>query len=136
MIRKLNSINVYVEDQERALHYYRDVLGFAVNDDRQAGPGFRWVSVSPPDSETKLMLYHVTPDMHDKWNKRGTWSGIVFFTDDLDGDVRELRQRGAIITADPSDREWGAARPSSPIQTETASNSSRLPALWPNAKTV
>jgi catechol 2,3-dioxygenase-like lactoylglutathione lyase family enzyme len=107
MITHINSVNVYVTDQDRALSFYRDGLGFEVNIDQQAGPDFRWISIAPAGAQTQLMLYRTTPNMAGKWPLVGTWTGMVLFCDDLDATYRELSERGVRFTELPRRMPWG-----------------------------
>ena len=47
MITALSHAAIYVLDQEKALHFYRDKLGFEVRDDVKMDNGFRWLTVGP-----------------------------------------------------------------------------------------
>ena len=58
MIQRLSQTTVYVYDQDEALKFYRDKLGFEVSTDSTMDSGFRWVTVGPklqPDFEIALM---------------------------------------------------------------------------------
>ncbi len=107
MITQISSVNVYVTDQDRALVFYRDALGFEVRMDMGTGSGFRWITVAPHGAQTQLMLYRTTPDMADKWPQVGRWTGMVLFTEDLDSDYRELSARGVRFTEPPRRMDWG-----------------------------
>jgi catechol 2,3-dioxygenase-like lactoylglutathione lyase family enzyme len=50
------SVTQPVEDQERALRFYTEVLGFAVVRDAMLGPGVRWLEVAPPGSPVSIAL--------------------------------------------------------------------------------
>jgi catechol 2,3-dioxygenase-like lactoylglutathione lyase family enzyme len=50
------SVTQPVEDQERALRFYRDVLGFEVLRDAMLGHGVRWLEVAPPGSPVSIAL--------------------------------------------------------------------------------
>ena len=47
MIAKLNTVPLYVRDQERSREFYVDKLGFEVRVDAEMGPGRRWLEVGP-----------------------------------------------------------------------------------------
>jgi lactoylglutathione lyase len=53
------SVTQPVEDQERALVFYRDVLGFEVVRDATVGTGARWLEVAPPGSAVSIALVQV-----------------------------------------------------------------------------
>src|SRR5947209_20283777 len=64
MIRSLSHTTVYVLDQEEALKFYRDKLGFEVRTDATMDNGFRWLTVGPktqPDLEIILMGLKESP---------------------------------------------------------------------------
>jgi predicted enzyme related to lactoylglutathione lyase len=45
---KIKLTSVFVDDQEKALHFYTDMLGFTKKNDFSQGP-YRWLTVAPPD---------------------------------------------------------------------------------------
>ena len=51
MIRRICVITVVVEDQEEALQWYVENLGFEKRTDQKMGADFRWVTVAPPDQK-------------------------------------------------------------------------------------
>jgi len=112
MITRLGSVPVFVSDQERALAFFRDKLGFAVAFDYQYGPEFRWLSVVQQQGGTEIVLFHPVPsivgDRVEELNKRiGTWTGIVMLTDDIQQTYEMLRERGVEFTAAPRQQSWG-----------------------------
>jgi lactoylglutathione lyase len=96
-IRKVAKVGVYVRDQERALKFYTDVLGFELVANLPMGPNARWIEVRPPGAETKLALW-TPPGLEDRI---GTFSGIVFEADDIDKTHRNLVQKGVAFTQAP-----------------------------------
>jgi catechol 2,3-dioxygenase-like lactoylglutathione lyase family enzyme len=54
---KIKLTSVYVNDQDKALHFYTEVLGFAKKSDFSQGP-FRWLTVASPEEPngTELQL--------------------------------------------------------------------------------
>lgn len=64
MITRLSHATIYVLDQEEALKFYRDKLGFEVHTDMTMDNGFRWLTVHPkgqPDLEIILMAVTESP---------------------------------------------------------------------------
>jgi catechol 2,3-dioxygenase-like lactoylglutathione lyase family enzyme len=96
-IKKVAKVGVYVKDQERALKFYTDVLGFELVADVPMGPNARWIEVRPPGAETKLALW-TPPGLEDRI---GTFSGIVFEAEDIDKTHRELAGKGVVFTQAP-----------------------------------
>jgi lactoylglutathione lyase len=103
MITNLKTHTVYVEDQNKALAFYRDALGFDVTRNVSMGPMGRWIEVAPKGAETALVLYpkSAMPD----WEKRTP--SIIFACDDTFGTCAELTKQGVKILNDPQKMDWG-----------------------------
>lgn len=100
MIKRLSHATVYVTDQEEALAFYRDKLGFEVRSDVTAGD-FRWLTVSPkgqPDLEIVLLS---APRELRELVEKGTIGPGVLETDDVYADYELLRKRGVEFTSPP-----------------------------------
>ena len=54
---KIKITNVYVDDQNKALHFYADVLGFTKKADFSNGP-FRWLTVDSPEEAAQVAANH------------------------------------------------------------------------------
>lgn len=91
-----------VADQERALHFYVDVLGFDLVRDNPMGPDRRWVQVAPPGAQTSITLVTWFPTM-----PPGSTKGTVLETDDLDADVAALTARGVNLEGGVQSQPWG-----------------------------
>ena len=110
MITKAQFAGIYVTDQDRALEFYRDKLGFDVVMDMPMGDmapegqsEVRWIVVAPPGAETSVTLY-TPPGME---NRVGGFSNIVFDTDDIQKTFAELTERGVEFTTEPKMEGWG-----------------------------
>lgn len=97
----IGTVTIPVADQERALRFYRDVLGFEVRADNAFGDQ-RWISVAPIDSTVDFTLHLPFPGQ----SGPGWQQGIVLRTDNADGVVAALRAAGVEV-ADPVRVEWG-----------------------------
>jgi len=100
VITHIETVAVYVSDQERALRFYVDQLGFELRKDATMGPGAdgpRWVEVAPPGGQTVLVLF-TPPGMEDRV---GASSGLVFLCDDIHATVAELQSRGVEFAQEP-----------------------------------
>src|SRR3989440_8494464 len=104
MISKMSHAAIFVLNQQAALEFYRDKLGFEVRTDATMDGGFRWLTVGPktqPDFEIVLMKLEEGP-MCDAATaaalkelvKKGTFSVGVFETDDCRATHAELKARG------------------------------------------
>jgi len=104
---KIKLTKVYVDDQEKALHFYTDVLGFTKKADFSNGP-FRWLTVASPDEPdgTELQLA-LNDNPAAKAYQQATFKqgqpAVMFFTDDIKGDHERIKARGAEFTMEPTD---------------------------------
>jgi predicted enzyme related to lactoylglutathione lyase len=116
---KLSNINVWVHDQEEALAFYTEKLGWEVRDDvtlPEMGD-FRWLTVGPPaqpDIAVVLMEVPGPPVFDDATRKqildllgRGATGGLFLTTDDCRASYEELKARGVEFSEEPSERPYG-----------------------------
>jgi catechol 2,3-dioxygenase-like lactoylglutathione lyase family enzyme len=102
---RINLTSVYVDDQDKALAFYTDVLGFVKKTEIPMGE-FRWLTVvSPEDADgTELVL---EPDQHPAagpFKQALREDGIPFTSfavDDVDAEYARLRERGVTFTQEP-----------------------------------
>lgn len=100
-INGVQVVSVPVSDVDRALTFYRDVLGFDVVSDVRMGPDMRWVQVRPVGSFTSLTLVTWFESM-----PAGSLRGLVFEVDDLDATLVELDAKG-LSHSSVEDQPWG-----------------------------
>jgi predicted enzyme related to lactoylglutathione lyase len=98
---------VYVDDQDKALRFYTDVLGFATKDDVSNGP-YRWLTVTAPDDPdgTQLQLALDDDPAGKAYQEAKLASGqpaIMFYTDDVEADYERIKARGAEFTMPPTE---------------------------------
>ena len=104
---KIKLTSVYVDDQEKAVRFYTEVLGFVKKADFSNGP-FRWLTVtSPEDPEgTELQLALNNNPAAKAYQQAMFQQGQVaamFLTNDVQADYEELKARGAEFTMPPTD---------------------------------
>jgi catechol 2,3-dioxygenase-like lactoylglutathione lyase family enzyme len=97
-------VMIPVTDQDRAIEFYRDKLGFELRADIPFGDGNRWIEVGPPGAPTALAL--VQPREGDPV---GVDTRIALDTTDIDADHAELRSRG--VDVDPEVARMGGPVP-------------------------
>jgi predicted enzyme related to lactoylglutathione lyase len=112
METRIGSVPVFVSDQQRALDFYTDKLGYEVALDMPIGNGVRWLTVRPTPGETEFILFHPAlagPNgQGEEMRKRvGTWTGIVLLTDDCCASYRDLVERGVEFMSEPKQPFWG-----------------------------
>jgi predicted enzyme related to lactoylglutathione lyase len=104
---KIKLTNVYVEDQDKALRFYTEVLGFTKKADVSQGP-FRWLTVGSADEPegTQLQLALNNNPAAKAYQEAMFQQGqpaAMFFTDDVKGDYERIKARGAEFTMPPTD---------------------------------
>ncbi len=114
MINKVAVITILVRDQEEALTFYTEKLGFEKRSDQMFGPGARWLTVAPKgQKEIEITLLQPNEAMHSKRGKKrlekliGTQPTWSYRTDDCRGTVAELESRGVIIVSQPQEQPYG-----------------------------
>jgi predicted enzyme related to lactoylglutathione lyase len=105
MIKHIKFATIPVRDQDKALKFYTEKLGFTVFTDQPMGPGQRWIELSVPGSKTGLVLF--TPDGFE--DRIGKFSGISFECDDVEQTYETLKAKGVEFTAPPKKESWGTS---------------------------
>lgn len=104
---KIKVTTLYVDDQDKALRFYTDVLGFAKRTDFSQGP-YRWLTVASPEEPngTELQLALNSNPAARAYQEAMFQQGqpaMMLFTDDIKGDYDKIRARGAQFTMPPTD---------------------------------
>lgn len=105
MIKAIKFASVPVRDQDRALGFYTQKLGFKVVTDQPFDDRQRWIELALPKAETKLVLF--TPDGHEA--RIGGFSNITFLADDVEATYQLLQSRGVEFVQAPEKADWGTA---------------------------
>jgi catechol 2,3-dioxygenase-like lactoylglutathione lyase family enzyme len=115
MIEKLSHTTIWVLDQEEALEFYTQKLGFKVNTDARMDE-FRWLTVSPPGQpDHELILLEPGPPMMDEESAeqvkalvaKGILGPGAFETSDCRGTYAQLSERGVNFLSEPTERSYG-----------------------------
>ena len=104
---KIKLTSVYVDDQEKALRFYTDVLGFVKKADFSQGP-YRWLTVASPEDPdgTELQLAldnNPAAKAYQQALFQQSQPAAMFFTDDVQADYERMKARGAAFTMPPTD---------------------------------
>ena len=104
---KIKVTSVYVDDQEKALGFYTEVLGFVKKNDFSQGP-YRWLTVASPEdpngTELQLALNNnPAAKTYQQAMFQQNQPAAMFFTDDLEADYERMKARGAEFTMPPTD---------------------------------
>jgi len=117
MIRKMSHATIFVTNQEEALSFYRDKLGFQLHTDAMVGEDFRWLTLNTkdqPDFEIILMepkpgmlMDEATATQLRAIMAKGVLGAGVFNTDDCRATYEELKTKGVEFVSEPADRFYG-----------------------------
>jgi predicted enzyme related to lactoylglutathione lyase len=104
---KIKLASVYVDDQEKALRFYTEVLGFTKKADFSNGP-YRWLTVgSPEEPEGAELQLALNDNPAAKAYQQALFQqgqpAAMFFTDDVRADYERIQARGAEFTMPPTD---------------------------------
>jgi len=104
---KIKVTSVYVDDQDKALRFYTEVLGFAKKTDFSQGP-YRWLTVASPEepdgTELQLALNNnAAAKAYQQALFQQSQPAAMFFTDDVQADYERMKARGAQFTMPPTD---------------------------------
>ncbi|HKR21140.1 MAG TPA: VOC family protein [Pyrinomonadaceae bacterium] len=113
----MSHASVFVTDQNQALEFYRDKLGFKVHTDATVGPDFRWLTMcTNDDPDFEIVLLEPKPGMmmdEDTSNTirsllaKGVLGAGVFNTDNCQATYEEMKAKGVQFIAEPSERPYG-----------------------------
>lgn len=107
---KIKLTTLFVDDQEKALRFYTEMLGFVKKADFSNGP-YRWLTVVSPEEPdgTELQLALNNNPAAQTWQQacfQQSQPAAIFFTDDLQGDYARMQARGATFTMPPADVQY------------------------------
>ncbi|MBV8517831.1 MAG: VOC family protein [Acidobacteria bacterium] len=103
MITQIKFVSVAVDDQDRALAFYTEKLGFKVASDQPFNDTMRWIELKIPGADTKLVLFSPPG------TKPGGFQNIVFQSDNVQKTYDELKGRGVEFTQAPKTERWGTS---------------------------
>ncbi|HEV7717441.1 MAG TPA: VOC family protein [Arsenicitalea sp.] len=104
---KIKLTSVYVDDQEKALRFYTEVLGFTKKADFSNG-GYRWLTVTSPDDpdgiELQLALNNNPPaKAYQEAIFQQGQPAVNFMTDDVKADFERIKARGGAFAMPPTE---------------------------------
>ncbi|MEW5915819.1 MAG: VOC family protein [Gemmatimonadota bacterium] len=103
---KIKLTSIYVDDQEKALSFYTDVLGFVKKTDVSQGP-YRWLTVASPEDPdgTQLQLAPNDNPVAKSYQQATYQQGqpaVMFYTDDVQADHQRISASGGEFTMPPT----------------------------------
>jgi catechol 2,3-dioxygenase-like lactoylglutathione lyase family enzyme len=116
MITQMTHVTVYVLDQDSALDFYTNKLGFKTIKDVPMGDGDRWITVSPPEQPGfEIMLSPVTRGIFSQETVealrslviKGTFGVGLFTCHDIFATYEEMKAKGVEFTKQPKKEFYG-----------------------------
>ena len=104
---KIKLTTIYVDDQEKALRVYTDVLGFTKKADFSNGP-YRWLTVASPEEPDGMELQlALNDDPAARAYQQALFQqgrpAVMFFTDDINAEHERIKGRGGDFKMPPTD---------------------------------
>ena len=103
MIRGISLASIPVRNQDAALKFYTEKLGFKVVTDQPMGGGQRWIELLIPGAESRVALF--TPEGHE--DRIGSFQPLTFWCDDVFTTAKTLKARGVEFAQEPKQEVWG-----------------------------
>ena len=109
MSQHISALALLVDDYDRAIAYYTEVLGFRLIEDTQQGAGKRFVRVTPPGSEPALLLARAAkPEQIARIGDQTGGRVFLFLdTDDFWRDYNAYKSKGVDFTEAPREEAYG-----------------------------
>jgi predicted enzyme related to lactoylglutathione lyase len=102
MIRSVKFVGIPVTDQDRALRFWTEKMGFRVQTDQPLG-NQRWIELRIPGADTGVVLF--TPEGHE--SRIGTFFNGAFACENVETTHATLRDRGVVFKKEPQKQPWG-----------------------------
>ncbi len=98
MIRQIGQVMLYVNDQDQALRFWTEKVGFTKVSEADNGQGMRWIEIAPVQGASTTFVLHnkqLIAQMQPELNL-GTPS-ILLYSDDLDGLYQDFQKKGITV---------------------------------------
>ncbi|MCC2249830.1 VOC family protein [Virgibacillus sp. AGTR] len=98
MINNVGQLMLYVNNQDEAVRFWREKVGFQVITDENNGQGMRWIEIAPTmEAETRIVLHDksVIAKMEPELNL--DTPSLMFFTDNLEKLYKDLSSKGVTV---------------------------------------
>lgn len=103
MITHVKFVSIPTRDQDRALAFYTEKLGFKVASDQPFNDKQRWIELRVGGAETRIVLF--TPEGHE--HRIGTFFNGALSCDNVERTYEELKARGVEFMGPPRKEPWG-----------------------------
>lgn len=103
MITNVKFISIPTSDQDRALAFWTEKVGFHVLTDQPMGEEKRWIELGIKSAETRVILF----PMDGRKDRAGSMFDGAFACDDVGATYRQLKDRGVEFKTPPTKQPWG-----------------------------
>jgi catechol 2,3-dioxygenase-like lactoylglutathione lyase family enzyme len=103
MIRGIKLVSIPVRDQDAALKFYTEKLGFKILTDQPFSPGQRWIELLIPGADSNLALF-TPPGLE---SRIGGFQPLTFWCDDVIATCKILKAKGVEFKQEPKTEVWG-----------------------------
>lgn len=110
MTLELNMFTLVVDDYDRAIAYYCDILGFHLIEDTPLSPDKRWVVIAPsPETGARILLAKAKNDAETSAIGAQTGGRVAFFLNStcFKQDYEALMKKGVIFLGAPRTESYG-----------------------------
>jgi lactoylglutathione lyase len=104
MLRHIKFAHLPVADQDRALTFWRDQVGLEVSLDQGYGDGWRWIELSIPRAQTRLLFTEKPAQA-----PRSEQPSLILVVEDVDAETAALKARGVVFVEEPRAAPWAPA---------------------------
>jgi predicted enzyme related to lactoylglutathione lyase len=104
MITHVKFVSIPSADQDRALAFWTEKIGFTLVTDQPFSDTQRWIELAVRDSDTRFVLF--TPDGQE--DRIGSFFNGALACDDVEATWRQLSERGVIFDSPPKKSHWGS----------------------------
>lgn len=104
MIKQVKFVSIPTKDQDKALAFWTEKMGFKVNTDQPMGPNQRWIElIIPGGAQTRVVLF--TPEGHE--DRVGGFFNGAFAADNVEYSYDKLKAKGVEFVSPPTKQPWG-----------------------------
>lgn len=103
MIKHLKFASIPTKDQDAALEFWTQKIGFKVATDQAMGPGQRWIELLIPGATTMIVLF----TQEGEEDRVGTPFNGAFACDNVEHTYEQLKKRGVEFSQEPTKQPWG-----------------------------
>ena len=109
MAMEFASTTIVVDEYDRAIDYYTNILGFTLTEDTVLSPDKRWVTVRPGTQGASILLAKAATGEQSSriGNQTGGRVGFFLHTDTFDADYARMKAAGVLFIDQPRTEEYG-----------------------------